>query len=496
MSGRTDWKEIFGKPDQGFVNRVHATLEGLTEAGTSRYTPQHFRRRRLLTLTAVLVLLAGAALAAAEYGVLDFLLGIHEQPQRREVLEPLVTPVNAEAEAGAVSLEISGVWTDGEMLAMDWRIQNREPQTPVYVQIDQWTLNGIRVGSDGSDSFDCQWLPGLYAPDGVMQDGEVIALPGEAKGENAVQMELAVGVYTPIDPVYAMDSFDPEEAGRKTEQGYFVIAGGEGLTAQEGDAWYQCFGRIDAALDPALAARFKRQELHISLSLDMTCANACREPLTVRERYTCNHLMARYESAVLTPLGLYVQLVAEPAEGTREAAEALFNGSFELTDGEGAPLDAELLSGEKGVQPMDGGGWGVRFSAVWAVPDASPLPQTLAVSYHDASGAQLLCMPLERGETEPPAPERAGGGSGSDIILDLLDFGAQRPQLLRQVLVAALDVPGRVLQDRFPGGDHTRQHHGRARAQIGAAHHAAAQRMAALHQRHVVFHPDMPAQAA
>ena len=116
-------------------------------------------------------------------------------------------------------------------------------------------------------------------------------------------MELAVGVYTPIDPVYAMDSFDPEEAGRKTEQGYFVIAGGEGLTAQEGDAWYQCFGRIDAALDPALAARFKRQELRISLSLDMTCANACREPLTVRERYTCDRLMARYESAVLTPLG-------------------------------------------------------------------------------------------------------------------------------------------------------------------------------------------------
>ena len=48
MSGRTDWKEIFGNPEQGFVNRVHATLDGLTEAGTSRCTPQHFRRRRLL----------------------------------------------------------------------------------------------------------------------------------------------------------------------------------------------------------------------------------------------------------------------------------------------------------------------------------------------------------------------------------------------------------------------------------------------------------------
>ena len=95
MSGRTDWKEIFGKPEQGFVNRVHATLDGLTEAGTSRCTPQHFRRRRLLTLTAVLVLLAGAALAAAEYGVLDVLLGIHEQPQRREGLEPL-HPVDRE----------------------------------------------------------------------------------------------------------------------------------------------------------------------------------------------------------------------------------------------------------------------------------------------------------------------------------------------------------------------------------------------------------------
>ena len=79
--------------------------------------------------------------------------------------------------------------------------------------------------------------------------------------------------------------------------------------------------------------------------------------------------MARYESAVLTPLGLYVQLVAEPAEGTREAAEALFNGTFELTDGEGAPLDAEMLSGEKGVQPMDGGGWGVRSGCIPAPPN-------------------------------------------------------------------------------------------------------------------------------
>ena len=109
MSGRTDWKEIFGKPDQGFVNRVHATLEGLTEAGTSRCTPQHFRRRRLLTLTAVLVLLAGAALAAAEYGVLDFLLGIHEQPRRREVLEPLAAPVKASRKkAPASCFEQSG----------------------------------------------------------------------------------------------------------------------------------------------------------------------------------------------------------------------------------------------------------------------------------------------------------------------------------------------------------------------------------------------------
>lgn len=163
----------------------------------------------------MLVLLAGAALAAAEYGVLDFLLGIHEQPQRREVLEPLVTPVNAEAEAGTVSLEISGVWTDGEMLAMDWRIQNREPQTPVYVQIDQWTLNGIRVGSDGSDSFDCQWLPGLYAPDGVMQDGEVIAPARGSEGGERCANGAGRGRLYPIDPVYAMDSFDPEEAGAK-----------------------------------------------------------------------------------------------------------------------------------------------------------------------------------------------------------------------------------------------------------------------------------------
>ena len=56
-------------------------------------------------------------------------------------------------------------------------------------------------------------MEGLLSVSAVEVGRSFFALPGEAKGENDLQMELAVGVYTPIDPVYAMDSFDPEEAG-------------------------------------------------------------------------------------------------------------------------------------------------------------------------------------------------------------------------------------------------------------------------------------------
>ncbi len=395
MNGRPDWKDAFGTPDQGFVDCVHDTLDGLTEAVPVARHPARLRRRRLLALTAGLALLAGAALAAAEYGVLDFLLGNHELSEQREALLPLVTPVEAEASAGPVTLKINGVLTDGDLLAMDWHIQNRSLQTPVYVQIDEWTLNGVGIWSDGSDSFDCQWLPGLYAPDGTMQDGEVVVLPEDVKEDGSLQMELTIGVYTPTQPAYLMDSFDAEEARRKTEEGFFVIAGGEGFISHEGDMWYQCFGRIDAELNPTLAARFKRHELRVSLLLDMTAAPKCRKPLEIQECYACDRFTARFESAVLAPLGLYVRLVAEPLEGTREAAEALFNGSFDLTDGGGRRLDMPVYTGEQGIKQLPGGGWGTYFSAIWIIPDENLLPQTLAVRYFDADGKLLLSMPLE-----------------------------------------------------------------------------------------------------
>ena len=70
-------------------------------------------------------------------------------------------------------------------------------------------------------------------------------------------MELAVGrLYLHRSRVYAMDSFDPEEARRKTEQGYFVIAGGGGLDSARGGCVVSMLRTHRRSIsDSALAAR-------------------------------------------------------------------------------------------------------------------------------------------------------------------------------------------------------------------------------------------------
>lgn len=389
MKERERLQRAFGETDERFERCVLDSLAAIDTASVS--VP---RRRRLALIAALLValLLLCAFAVAAQYGVLDFLIGGRNAD---DTVKSLVKPLNFAMEEGAVSLEINSALCDGESLALDWTIRNADADAPVYVQIDRWTVNGQQVWGDGSDGFDCQWLPGCYAPQGAMRDGEYVALPEEAKAADRLDVELIVGVYAPIAPIYEMEVFDAEPAEQKMREGYFVLAEGYGFVMEDPeDGYIHCFGRIDGETDRALAEQFTRRELRVVFNLDLGAAAERRVTLETGETYACPMFTAEYTKAVLTPVGLYLELAVTPSDATHDGVCRIFDGSFELTDENGAPLEMCLIEGEGTTIEEPVGSYRMHVRKVYNMMGVEA-PGSVAVTYLDAKGGAVITMPLE-----------------------------------------------------------------------------------------------------
>lgn len=338
-----------------------------------------------LVMTIVLVLLAvGAVAAAINWNVMDFLFG-ENQPQ----VGFLVKDLEAQTSDGQVTLNVNSALCDGEMLAMDWTVSNTKPDKPVYLQIDRFYANDVRLWSDGTDSFDCQWLPG-WSSDGTMQDGESIMLPDEITGDR-LSVELLVGVYRPIKPVYLMETYNEQEAKEKLNEGYHIIAQGDGFVLPDPDTGglMHCFGLItgDALAD------YERTELTITFELDMKAAREACVALDTQPSYEFDGLTARYTKASLTPVGLYLTL--ELTGGEQEPYNALLdNASFELTDGEGKPFEHPWDEYETGGYETPDGELKWESSHKILGVTAQTLPKTLSLSLVNKDGKALQVFPL------------------------------------------------------------------------------------------------------
>ena len=339
----------------------------------------------LVVTVALMLLAAGAVAAVIHWDVMGFLFG-GDRPQASF----LVKDVAAKTSDGQVVLEINSALCDGELLALDWTVRNTMPDQPVYLQIDDYTANGIRLWSDGTDSFDCQWLPG-WCNDGEMQGGESIALPDGITGDT-VDVAMTVGVYRPKAPVCLMEAYDESEAAQRITEGFYVIAEGDGfvLPDPETGGLMHCFGRIPQEERDS----YHRTELTVSFTLNLRAARSASRELAVEPSYEIAGLTARYIRARLTPAALYMTL--EVTGGSTEQYDALIlDGRFTLTDGEGRELEHPWDEMKGGREELEDGTTVLRSSHQWVGISAEALPDKLSLTWISDDGSTRYVMPVE-----------------------------------------------------------------------------------------------------
>ena len=322
---RTEWKARLDDALSGVAESPWSARQVLHRARKEEQTMKKKAAAGVLIAVLFLIAVMGAAAAASLSGwdVMQFLFA----GSSREAPDLAYTAVSREAVSDGAVLRVESAVYDGRMLAFDNALANRTPDVPMYCRVENFTANGVRVWPDFTDDFDEQWLPGLFS-DGAWQDGELILLPEEARGAEELRVEMTVALYRPVRPVYWMETFDAAEARQKAEEGYYVIAGGEGFVGydEEEGRWTRWFmGKMTEDMGEYRTER-------LTVSFDLTKPSQGVRKLTARERYENARCTAFYETAEITPLGLYLTLHIASRDGAVWACDAV------LTDGEGNAL--------------------------------------------------------------------------------------------------------------------------------------------------------------
>lgn len=243
----------------------HAALMDAARSVKEEEKPMRRKYPVAILVAAILTLLTTIAIAEG-WNVLAF-LGIEPDSDA----QTLVQPVSTSASVDNCTIHINSAVTDGEYLAFDWTVTNTKPETPIYLRIEQFTGNELKIFDDGTDGFDNQWLPG-WCNDGTMMNGEWARVPDSVTGDT-LHVEMVIGVYTPEKPVYQMDGFDAVAIQQKWDEGYYVIVDGDNMIFYDEEEQRLCLGRPGPILD-YVEQGLLRSEMKVSFDLDLKAARA------------------------------------------------------------------------------------------------------------------------------------------------------------------------------------------------------------------------------
>lgn len=152
-----DWNAAFPPVPENVHRRLEQALKQKKEPMKMKKT---LRPATALALTlAVLLALTGAALAAEQLGVLDYLLGCAKPS---ETLRASVQPAAATETADHIKIELSGVIYDGSRLAFGLTAENLQPDDIAMVTLESVRMNGENVYIN-FQSMQEQWLPDVFA---------------------------------------------------------------------------------------------------------------------------------------------------------------------------------------------------------------------------------------------------------------------------------------------------------------------------------------------
>lgn len=344
------------------------------------------KRLALVAALLLLLLLACAAAVVYDWNVLAF-LGLGQDASTAAI----VTPVEGWANSGGWTIGINSAITDGEYLAFDWTLEKQGLEIPEYIQVESLTANGLPLCIDGTDDFHCQWVPGVFFS-GNDQGGELCRLPEGLTGDSLL-VEMVIGLYKPSRPVYLMEMFDEKMARQKLDEGYYVIAEGEGFVLDlPGEGLCHCFGMVNDTTGEGL----ERTEMIVRFTVDAKAGRATRRGLPLPEPVRYPGFTMAYTDATASALQIRLRIVLTPDENTREATCALLEkGYFSVTDAKGEWLETIVLDGLGGVEQAADGCWCAVYEC--SLAQDADLPEDVSLSYRTHDG-QVFVAPLRISE--------------------------------------------------------------------------------------------------
>ena len=336
----------------------------------------------VLVLVLLLVSVSAGIATVSGWNVVRFLYGSRTvQP----VPDVDVIPVHQEAVSAGAMMRIESAVYDGKQLAFDWHFENTQPETPAFGRLAEFTANGIPVCDERSDYFDYLWMPSIFIEDSFWDGGESVFLPAELQDAESLHVYVKVEVYRPIRPVYQMAEFDPEEAGRKIEEGYFVIAEEEGYVGWDPDEeqWALFYG-TEAPDGTEIPDGTYGKEI-LELSFDVQKGDSGHHILEPLPAYADSHGTVSYDVAAVTSAGLQLTLRMIPADDVFSRMQGLV-----LTDGDGKVLEGERFTPDVSVKVDSAAPDAIVWRYRWSRVRQKDLPDTISLTCILEDGEKLV----------------------------------------------------------------------------------------------------------
>lgn len=373
-----------------------------------------FSPTRFVVVIALVVLaLATTAFALTRPAVLDWLLG-NDQPSPQ--LEATAQTVIAENTIDEITVRINSVVYDGEQLAFSYELENEHPTMPVLIANHSTALvDGQQMNVFGTnDPSNPHMVPSphldvLPVRRNPAVGGGFISVGDVAKGK--VSCEMTFSVYSPEKQFAVLltpDSMqgNPEAYSGSTreevEDSLNTLKGFQNAIfideAQLSDEQWLSEGYTVILPDgmlydlPETSHLKEVSQIKITFDFDASVAFSCDFSNT--EDVALEDCTLHVERFRLSSLETGFDLWLIPQENTEEAAQQLADkyGSYELTDGQGTPVQYSVMdytsTPEPSVQQLHGQ-WVCRYSCT--MPGLQQFPESVGVT---AGGCELIRFDL------------------------------------------------------------------------------------------------------
>ncbi len=283
-----------------------------------------------ILVAAILTLMTTVAIAEG-WNVLQF-LGIQPDSDATQLMQP----VSVNSKAGNITLSVNSVIADGEHLAFDWTITNAKPDAPVFISLESASANGSgSLYNISSTGFHHRWLP-AYNSAATLQGGFISPLADWLSEEDAIHVELTLGLHTAIAPVYMADAIHDfrhnEEIIRRLDAGDVVIIG-------DGSVLHVPSG-YDPETNRLTIPGTERTELRLAFDVDMRAARASLKHPDLPAPAANENVTLTLEHFTLSPLQIRLTAVAAWADD----APVGLTGKFLLRDKEGNAIKVKNVS--------------------------------------------------------------------------------------------------------------------------------------------------------